>query len=89
MREPGGRMRMRSTGVGAPFSSSTDTSASPVPSWVMAVSVSTSGFWRKVSATTFTALRSLGVKARSACWILAPSWPRMSVGMSSGLWVMK
>ena len=41
--------------------SSDDTSASPVPSSVMTVSVSMSGFGRKLCAAALTPLRSVGV----------------------------
>ena len=51
----GGQMRARSTTVGCPFSSSSETSASPTASEVSTASVSSFEFARKVSAATFTA----------------------------------
>ena len=50
--------------VGWPFSSSVETSASPVPSSMIAFSVSKAGLARKVVAAAFTAFCSSGVKAR-------------------------
>ena len=46
---------------GTAFSSSVETSASPTPSWVIAVAQSKSGLARKVSAAVFTAFCSRGV----------------------------
>ena len=89
MRDSGGRIRVRLTIAGTPLASSSDTTASPVPTSRIAVSVSKSGFGRKVSAAAFSALASRGVKARSACWIRLPSCDSTSAGTSSGFWVQK
>jgi len=89
MRERGGLTSTRSTMPGIPLFSSTETRASPTPIWVMAVSVSSAGFWRKVVAAARTAFWSLGVKARRACCTRLPSWPSTDSGTSSGLWVIK
>ena len=59
--EEGGRMRVRWTMEGADFSSSVETSASPVPSSVITCSVSNAGFGRKLSAAAWTDFLSLGV----------------------------
>jgi len=82
-------MSILSTGVGAPLSSRTETSASPVFNSVMAFFVSSCGFSLKVSATILTVFLSFGVKALKACWILVPSCPIISSGISSGLWLIK
>ena len=50
MRLDGGRIMVRSTMVGIPLRSSTETSASPLPSCVMASSVLKAGLARKVEA---------------------------------------
>ncbi len=60
-REDGGRIMVRLTTEGTPPSSSTDTKASPMPSWVMTSAVEKAGLARKVSAATFTAFWSRGV----------------------------
>ena len=57
----GGRIRHRCTTLGMPFSSSTDTRASPVPSSISACLVSKAGFARKDWAAAFTAFSSAGV----------------------------
>ncbi|MCY1550399.1 hypothetical protein D9M68_866510 [compost metagenome] len=57
----GGRISVRPTMDGMPLSSSTETSASPVPSWVMTSAVEKAGLGRNVSAATFTAFCSRGV----------------------------
>ena len=75
--------------AGTPFASRSDTTASPVPTSRIAVSVSNSGLGRKVSAACFSALASRGVKARSACWMRLPSCASTSPGTSSGFWVQK
>ena len=72
-RECGGCTSVSSTMLGWPFSSSVETSASPMPSCMMACSVSILGFLRKVVAADLTAFCSAGVKARSACWMRLPS----------------
>ena len=51
------------TMLGAPFSSRTETNASPVPKVEMTSVVSNSGFGLKVSAAVFTAFCSFGVYA--------------------------
>ena len=89
MRDSGGRIRVRLTIAGTPLASSSETTASPVPTSRIAVSVSKAGLGRKVSAACFSALASRGVKARSACWTRLPSWARTSPGTSSGFWVQK
>ena len=85
----GGLIKVRSTGDGAPSGWSSDTSASPTFSSVIACATSIAGLGRKVSAADFTAASSRGVKARSACWTRLPSWPATLSGMSIGFWVMK
>ena len=82
-------MIARSTGIGTPFSRSMETSASPTPSCDMTSATSSGGLGTKVSAAVFTALRSRGVKARRACWMRLPIWPRISSGTSSGNWEQK
>src|SRR5690606_18892553 len=84
IRQRGGDTRVCSTGIGMPLSCSVDTSASPVPSFDSVAATSRPGLDTKVSAAVFTAFWSRGVKARSACCTRLPSWPRMSVGTSSG-----
>ena len=54
-RRRGGTTRARSTGVGVPRASRSDTSASPTPSSVIAASTSRPGFARNVSAAARTA----------------------------------
>ena len=49
-REAGGRISVRWTIDGTPLSSSVETSASPTPSWVIALAQSKSGLGRNVSA---------------------------------------
>ena len=60
-RDAGGRISVRWTIAGMPFSSSVETSASPTLSCVMALAQSKSGFGRKVSAAVRTAFCSRGV----------------------------
>ena len=60
-RADGGRTSVRSTMVGAPLPSSVETSASPVPSAVMASAALKAGLGRNVSAADFTAFCSRGV----------------------------
>ncbi len=57
----GGRMNARSTTAGTPSASSTDTSASPVPSAWSVSSVSKAGFTRNDLAAARSAFWSLGV----------------------------
>src|SRR3546814_13691348 len=66
-RDEGGRISVRSTGVGAPSACSSDTSASPTFRSVIAVATSTPGLARNVSAAALLAFWSPGVKARRAC----------------------
>ena len=61
MRLDGGRTMVRSTMVGTPLRSRTETSASPLPSWVIASSVLKAGLGRKVEAAVATAFCSRGV----------------------------
>src|SRR5262252_7864365 len=86
---PGGTMKARSTMQGLPFSSSSDTSASPTPSSVITFSAFSFGLGRSVSAAVFTAFWSRGVNARSACCTRLPSWPSTMSGTSSGFCVTK
>ena len=72
-RADGGQIMHRSTIDGVPLPSRNDTSASPFPSSVITVAVSSLGFGRKVSAAARTAFWSRGVKARSACCTRLPS----------------
>ncbi len=51
----GGRMKVRSTMVGTPLGSSTETSASPLPNSVIAFSVLNFGLARNVVAAALTA----------------------------------
>ena len=85
----GGITKTRSVTLGRPFASSRLTSASPTPSSVIAVSMSSFGFARIVLAAALTAFWSRGVKARSACCTRLPSWASTVSGMSSGFWVTK
>ena len=55
IRADGGRTRMRLTIEGVPSPSRNDTSASPLPSWVMTWAVFSLGLGRKVSAAAATA----------------------------------
>ncbi|CUJ73208.1 Uncharacterised protein [Achromobacter xylosoxidans] len=89
MRLAGGTIQARSVGIGRPLASSSDTSASPTPSSVMAASISSPGLGRMVWAAVLTAFWSRGVKARSACCTRLPSWPSTVSGMSSGFCVTK
>ena len=57
----GGRIRVRATTVGAPFSSRVETRASPTPSAWMASAVSKAGLARKLSDAAFRPLCSAGV----------------------------
>jgi hypothetical protein len=84
MRQRGGQIHARSTGIGTAFSCSIDTSASPTPSSEITRATSIFGLGTKVSAAVFTDFMSRGVYARSACWMRLPSWPSTSPGMSSG-----
>ena len=84
IRQRGGAINVRSTGIGMPLSCNVDTSASPVPSVEITAATSSGGFGTNVSAATRTAFWSRGVNARSACCTRLPSWPRMSPGTSSG-----
>ena len=84
MRQRGGQISARSTGIGTALAISIDTSASPTPSSPMALATSTFGFCTKVSAAARTAFWSRGVKARRACWTRLPNWPSTSSGTSSG-----
>jgi hypothetical protein len=78
MRQRGGAIIVRSTGIGTPFSWSVETSASPTASCEIACATSSFGFGANVSAAVLTAFWSRGVYARSACWMRLPSWPRIS-----------
>ena len=66
MEPRGARRRVHATGVGAPFSLSTVTTASPVPSDVSTSSRSY-GDVGYVRTAALSASASSGVKARSAC----------------------
>src|SRR3546814_2477493 len=66
-RDECGRIIVLTAGVGAPSACSSDTSASPTFSSVIAVATSTPGLARNVSAAALIAFWSRGVKARSAC----------------------
>ena len=74
---------------GTPFASRKLTSAWPVASSVMAVSVLNAGFGRNVCAAALTARCSEGVYALSACCTLLLSCARTVSGTSEGDWVMK
>lgn len=74
---------------GLPFSSSRETRASPTPSSVMVDSTFSLGLLLKVSAAALTALWSLGVKARKACWTRLPICPSTISGTSNGFWLIK
>src|SRR6187551_2554976 len=63
------------------------TSASPLPSSLMTVAVSSFGFARNVSAAARTAFWSRGVNARNACCTRLPSWASTLSGTSSGFCV--
>ena len=89
IRAVGGRIITRSTIAGVPLPSRNDTSASPLPSSVMTLAVSSFGLGRKVSAAAATAFWSRGVKARSACCTRLPSCASTRSGTSIGFWVMK
>ena len=89
IRPRGGKIRARSTMLGAPSACSVETSASPTPSSVITSSTSSFGLGRKVSAAARTAFCSAGVKARSACCTRLPSWPSTVAGTSIGFWVTK
>ena len=88
-RELGGLISTRCTGEGEPSSCSSDTSASPILSSVIAVATSIAGLGRKVSAAAFTACWSRGVKALSLCWMRLLSCAATVSGMSIGFCVMK
>ena len=75
------------TGAGRPFSSSTDTTAWPVPRPV-STRVRSSGETGKVDTACFSLAASAGVWARSACWMRLPSWASTASGTSVGDWVM-
>src|SRR5262249_29375047 len=89
IRQRGGQMIVRSTGIGTPLSCSIDTSASPTASSAMTLATLSLGLATNVSAAVGTAFWSRGVKGRSACWTRCPSWPRISFGTSSGNWEQK
>ena len=61
IRQRGGHISVRSTGIGTPFSCSVDTSASPTPSCEITVATSSLGLATKVSAAVRTAFWSRGV----------------------------
>lgn len=67
IRQRGGQISVRSTGIGTPFSCKVETSASPTPSCEITPATSSFGLATKVSAAVFTAFWSRGVYARSAC----------------------
>ena len=84
MSDRGGAMSVHATGVGAPFSDRTVTSASPVPTEVNADSMSyTSDFGYVLTVLAMPAWSS-GVNTRRACWTRAPSCESTSDGMSVG-----
>ena len=85
----GGRTMQRSTIEGVPLPSRNDTSASPLPSSLMTVAVSSFGLARKVSAAARTAFWSRGVNARNACCTRLPSCASTLSGTSSGFCVTK
>src|SRR5262245_33285607 len=60
MRQRGGHMRVRSTGMGTALSWSVETRASPTASWPMAWATSSFGLGTKVSAAVRTAFWSRG-----------------------------
>jgi len=60
-RETGGRIMVRPTTPGTPFTSKTETSASPTPRSVITSSVSKAGFSRKELAAARIDFCSLGV----------------------------
>ena len=60
-RDAGGRTSVFCTTVGTPFSSSTETSASPTPSAWIAVAVSKVGFGRNDAAAARSPFCSAGV----------------------------
>ena len=49
--------------------------------------MSSSGLGRKVSAAARMPFCSIGVKARSACWMRLPSWAETEFGTSRGFCV--
>jgi len=65
--DSGGLINTRSTGVGLPLLSRTETNASPVSNAVITFLVSNSGLGRKVLATVSTIFLSFGVNALKAC----------------------
>ena len=88
MSEFGAFIRVQATGVGTPFSESTVTTASPMPSDVSSLFRS---YWvcGYVAMACLSALASSGVNARRACWTRLPSWASTSAGTSFGDWVTK
>jgi hypothetical protein len=60
-------IKVRCTGDGEPSGWSSETSASPILSSVIALATSMSGLGRNVSAAARTACWSRGVKALSLC----------------------
>ena len=76
-------------GNGVPLPSRKETSASPLPSSMITLAVSSFGLGRKVWAAAATAFWSRGVKARSACWTRLPIWASTLSGTSIGFWVTK
>ena len=61
MRQRGGQIIVRSTGIGTPLSWSIDTSASPTPSSAITLATSSLGLATNVSAAVRTAFWSRGV----------------------------
>ena len=61
IRQRGGQITVRSTGIGTPLSWSVETRASPTPSWEMTAATSSLGLGTKVSAAVRTAFWSRGV----------------------------
>ena len=88
MTAAGTLMTTGATGAGRPFSSSTLTTAWPVPSDV-STRLRSTGLTGKVETAFLRLAASAGVWARSACCTRLPSWARTSSGTSVGDWVMK
>src|SRR5690606_33489796 len=80
----GGRTYARSTTPGRPFSSRNDTSASPTPSSVIAVSTSSSGFTRNVSAAARTYSR-VATAARAIRIVVEKGGPRQTMEVNRAI----
>jgi hypothetical protein len=85
-RADGGRITQRSTIDAVPSPSRKETSASPLPSSVITLAVSSLGLGRNMFAAAFTASWSLG---SSACCTRLPSSARTFSGTSRGFCVTK